>query len=66
VSANGSWGPPVADPTGKIRANLALEAAISRREYGITWDVQMPDGQPALADEITITVDLFLVEQNQK
>lgn len=66
VRARGSWTPPVADPTGKRRANLALEATVSRRDYGITWDVRMPDGSPALADEVTLTVDLFLVAQSQE
>jgi polyisoprenoid-binding protein YceI len=66
VTARGTWVPPVADPTGKTRATLALEATISRRDYGISWDVQMPNGAPALADDVTITVDLFLVAQSQE
>lgn len=66
VTARGTWTPPVADPTGKTRANLALEATVSRRDYGIDWDVQMPAGGPALADEVTLTVDLFLVAQSQE
>jgi polyisoprenoid-binding protein YceI len=66
VTARGTWAPPVPDPTGKTRATLTLEATVSRREYGISWDVQMPDGRPALADDVTITVDLFLVAQSQE
>jgi polyisoprenoid-binding protein YceI len=66
VTARGTWVPPVADPTGKTRATLAVEATISRRDYGMSWDVQMPDGRPALADDVTITVDLFLVAQIQE
>jgi polyisoprenoid-binding protein YceI len=65
VSASGSWTPPVADPSGKTRANISLETVVSRRDYGIVWDVRMPGGDPALADEVTITVDLFLVAQDQ-
>lgn len=66
VSASGSWTPPVTDPMGRERANLALRAVVSRSDYGITWDVQMPTGGPALADEVTITVDLFLVAEPQE
>jgi polyisoprenoid-binding protein YceI len=65
VTARGAWAAPVADPTGKTRATLALEATISRRDYGINWDTLMPDGRPALADDVTLTVDLFLVAENQ-
>jgi polyisoprenoid-binding protein YceI len=61
VTANGTWSPAAADPTGKTRSHLALEATINRREYGITWDAPLPNGGSALADEVTITAELALV-----
>ena len=63
VTAHGMWSPPTPDPTGKTRAHLALEATVNRREYGITWDAPLPNGGNALADEVTITVELALVAQ---
>jgi polyisoprenoid-binding protein YceI len=61
VSAHGTWSPPAADPAGKTRSHLALEATINRRDYGITWDTPLPSGGSALADEVTITAELALV-----
>ncbi|MDQ6775631.1 MAG: YceI family protein [Actinomycetota bacterium] len=63
VTAQGTWSPPVADPTGKTRSHLALQATLNRRDYGITWDAPLPNGGSALADEVAITVELALVAQ---
>lgn len=63
VTAHGTWSPPVADPTGKTRSHLELEARVNRRDYGLTWDAPLPNGDSALADEVTITVELALVAQ---
>ena len=64
VIARGAWSPAAADPTGKTRSHLALEASINRRDYGITWDAPMPSGGSALADEVTITAELALVAKD--
>jgi polyisoprenoid-binding protein YceI len=64
VAAQGTWSPPADDPTGKTRAHLALEATVNRRDFGIIWDVSLPSGGSALADEVTITVELALVAQD--
>jgi polyisoprenoid-binding protein YceI len=63
VTARGTWSPPAADPTGKTRSHLTLETTINRRDYGITWDAPLPNGGSALADEVTITAELALVEK---
>ncbi len=61
ITAHGTWSPPAADPMGKTRSHLALEATIDRRDYGITWDAPSPNGGSVLADEVTITAELALV-----
>jgi polyisoprenoid-binding protein YceI len=61
VNAHGTWSAPAVDPMGKTRSHLALETTINRRDFGITWDVRLPSGGGALADEVTITADLALV-----
>jgi len=63
IIAHGTWSPPAADPTGKTRSHLALETAVNRRDYGISWDAPLPNGASALADEVTISVELALVAQ---
>jgi polyisoprenoid-binding protein YceI len=63
VTAHGTWGRPAADPLGKIRTSLALEATINRRDYGISWNAPLPDGGSVLADVVVITVELPLVAE---
>jgi polyisoprenoid-binding protein YceI len=61
--ARGRWSRPAADPTGKTRSHLELEATLNRRDYGLKWNVLLPDGGSALADEVTITAELALVAE---
>jgi polyisoprenoid-binding protein YceI len=63
ITARGAWSPPAQDPTGHTRAHLALAATVNRRDYGMVWDTPLPNGGSALADEITVTVELALVAQ---
>jgi polyisoprenoid-binding protein YceI len=53
---------PVTDPYGNARYGVHLETTIDRTEFGILWNAPMPDGSKALADEVTLTADLSLVQ----
>lgn len=61
VEAVGTWTAPGADMMGNTRAHLQLEATIDRTEFGIDWNAPLPNGGKALANEVTLTVDLALV-----
>jgi len=61
VEAVGTWAPPSADMMGNTRAHLQLEATVDRTEFGIDWNAPLPNGGKALANEVTLTVDLALV-----
>lgn len=61
ITARGKWTAPSAGPSGDQRAALSLEAKVNRRDFDMTWDAPLPDGRSALADEVTLTVDLALV-----
>jgi polyisoprenoid-binding protein YceI len=63
VHATGSWTPPAADAFGNARANLALEAVIDRREWGMTWNAPLPSGGDALGTDVTLTISLSLVAE---
>jgi polyisoprenoid-binding protein YceI len=41
---------------------LSLETTIDRTKYGINWNNTLPDGRPALANEVRINADLFFVK----
>ena len=61
VVAAGTWTAPEADAFGGTRGHLNLEAIVDRTEYGMNWNMPLPSGGNALADEVTLTVDVSLV-----
>jgi polyisoprenoid-binding protein YceI len=63
VEATGTFTPPIADAFGNTRAHLELEAVVDRTAYEMHWNVPLPSGGQALANDVTITVELSLVEQ---
>jgi polyisoprenoid-binding protein YceI len=63
VEATGTWTAPAADAFGNTRAHLSVEAKIDRTQYEINWNAPLPSGGNALANDVTLTVDLALVEQ---
>jgi polyisoprenoid-binding protein YceI len=39
---------------------LELRATIDRTQFGLLWNNPLPNGDPALANEVTVTAELFL------
>jgi polyisoprenoid-binding protein YceI len=63
VTAAGTWIAPAADAFGSTRGHLNLEAVIDRSQWDMNWNAPLPSGGKALANEVTLTVDISLVEQ---
>jgi polyisoprenoid-binding protein YceI len=63
IEAKGTWVAPAADAFGNTRGHLNLEAMIDRTEFGLNWNMDLPSGGKALANEVTLTVELSLVAQ---
>ena len=63
VQATGTWIAPAADAFGSTRGHLNLEAQVDRTEFDMNWNAPLPSGGKALANEVTLTVELSLVEQ---
>ena len=62
VTAAGTWTAPAADAFGNTRGHLTLEATVDRTAYDMHWNMPLPSGGNALANEVTLTVDVSLVE----
>lgn len=58
VEAHGTFSTGAVDLYGNQRVGATLETTIDRREFGIDWQADLPTGQPALANEVTIAVNL--------
>jgi polyisoprenoid-binding protein YceI len=64
VTATGTWIAPAADAFGNTRGHLQLEAVIDRTQWDMNWNLPLPSGAKALANEVTLTVDISLTEQS--
>jgi polyisoprenoid-binding protein YceI len=62
VEISGTATGPVTDGYGNQRIGLDLETVVNRRDFGINWGADLPSGGPMLADEVTITANLALVQ----
>jgi polyisoprenoid-binding protein YceI len=63
VTAAGTWIAPTADAFGNTRGHLNLEAVVDRTEFEMNWNAPLPSGGNALANEVTLIVELSLIEQ---
>jgi polyisoprenoid-binding protein YceI len=52
---------PAVDHFGKTRVGLKLETTVDRTQFDIKWNMPLPNGEPALANEVTLKADLTLV-----
>jgi polyisoprenoid-binding protein YceI len=64
VEIEGHINDPAADPYGGERFGLQLEATVDRTKFGLNWNNPLPSGDPALANDVTIVVDLQLVKES--
>lgn len=63
VEARGRVIPLGADLAGKARVGLSFETGVDRRSFGLDWQAELPSGGEVLDYEVTIAVELELVEE---
>jgi polyisoprenoid-binding protein YceI len=63
VELRGKISGPLGDPYGNTRLGLELETTIDRTEFGIDWNADLPSGGRVLADDVTLSAQLELVQQ---
>ncbi len=63
VTLEGDVTEPITDPYGRERIGITLAGAIDRTEFGITWNNPLPSGKSALANEVTLAAELYLVKE---
>jgi polyisoprenoid-binding protein YceI len=62
VALAGTVTPPLADYTGNERIGIKVTTTVDRTEFGLNWNMPLPTGQPALANEVRIIGDLYFVK----
>jgi polyisoprenoid-binding protein YceI len=64
VEIKGHVNDPAPDPSGGERFGLQLETTVDRTRFGLNWNNPLPSGDPSLANDVTISVDLQLVKES--
>ncbi len=64
VEIKGHVNDPALDPTGGERFGLQLETTVDRTRFGLNWNNPLPSGDPSLANDVTIIVDLQLTQES--
>jgi polyisoprenoid-binding protein YceI len=62
VELTGTISDPIEDYSGNARIGLTLEPVIDRTQFGLNWNLPLPNGKPALANDVTLTAELYLVK----
>jgi polyisoprenoid-binding protein YceI len=63
ATLRGSITGPAVDHFGATRVGLALHTVIDRTAFGMSWNMPLPNGEPALSNEVTLKADLTLIAQ---
>jgi polyisoprenoid-binding protein YceI len=63
VELTGTIAEPSLGPSGAERLPLHLETTVDRRAFGIDWQMELPNGEPALSYDVKLAADLYLVKE---
>ena len=66
VTLKGEFSAPVTDPWGNTRAALAVSAKLSRKEWGLTWNMALETGGVVVSDEVRISVEVEAVAVKER
>jgi len=62
VTVTGTVTAPMVDPYGTERIGLNLTTKIDRTDFGVNWNNPLPNGDPSLANDVTILAELQFVK----
>jgi len=63
VVATGDINGPIPGPDGNDRLGIDLATVVDRHDFGLDWNMDLPDGSKMLGDEVTLSVHLELVKE---
>ncbi|HWV87552.1 MAG TPA: YceI family protein, partial [Capillimicrobium sp.] len=58
IRATGTVNGPTEDFMGNTRLGFTFETTVNRHDFGVSWNADLPKGGKALADEVTLHVEL--------
>jgi polyisoprenoid-binding protein YceI len=63
VEVTGTISAPLTDAYGRERIGLRLSTTVDRTDFGLDWNMPLPNGDPALANDVVIVADLYLTKE---
>jgi polyisoprenoid-binding protein YceI len=63
VDLTGTLIGPFTDALERERVNLDLETTIDRTDFGLNWNMPLPSGEPALANDVKLVAELYFVRE---
>ncbi len=61
VEVTGTLTPPMVDAFERERIGLALSTTVNRQDFGVSFSMPLPSGEPAIGDEVTIVAELYFI-----
>jgi polyisoprenoid-binding protein YceI len=61
VEVAGTLTPPLVDAYGRERIGLVLSTTVNRHDFGVSFKMPLPSGEPAIGDEVTIVAELYFI-----
>ena len=62
ATLTGTISGPTVDHFGATRVGFKLQTVIDRTQFDMKWNMPLPNGEPALANEVTLKADLSLIQ----
>jgi polyisoprenoid-binding protein YceI len=63
IEATGEVKGPVVGPDGTTRIALDFETVVDRHDFGMGWNMDLPDGRKVLGDDVKLIVHLELIRR---
>jgi polyisoprenoid-binding protein YceI len=63
VELTGRATEPLTDAYGRERFGLTLSTTVDRTAFGLSWNLPLPTGEPALSNDVTLVAELFFVKE---
>jgi polyisoprenoid-binding protein YceI len=61
VEVTGTLTPPMVDAFERERIGLVLTTTVDRQDFGVSFQMPLPSGEPAIGDEVTIVAELYFI-----
>ena len=63
VDLTGTISEPITDAYGRDRIGVKLETTVDRTDFGVNWNMPLPNGELSLANEVKLVTELYFVKE---